>query len=136
MLIILVFDIYGQFKFLWSMCICYTVKYNYASIDIAGQSNDEECQFAAKIARNLIQPQQSPINTRKMCARFDICAYYSVRVNRLWYINYVQILVLNMEDLKTVKFVVVQSLASEHTLRSTDWLWYIIYLYVDIFVCN
>lgn len=83
MLIILVFDIYGQFKFLWSMCICCTVKYNYASIDIAGQSNDEECQFAAKIARNLIQPQQSPINTRKMCARFDICAYYSVRVNRL-----------------------------------------------------
>lgn len=83
---------YISIWYLWTIQIfvkhvyCYTVKNNYASIDIAGQSNDEECQFAAKIARNLIQPQQSPINTRKMCARFDICAYYSVRVNRLWYI--------------------------------------------------
>lgn len=73
---------------MWSKCLSqvlyesYTVKYNYASIEILGQSNDEECQLAAKTARDLVQPEQSPINTRKMCARFDVCVNNSIRVNR------------------------------------------------------
>lgn len=57
-------------------------QYNNASFEISGQSYDEERQLAAKTARNLVQPEQSPINTRKMCARFDVCVNNSIRVNR------------------------------------------------------
>lgn len=38
-------------------------RYNNASFEISGQSYDEERQLAAKTARNLVQPEQSPINT-------------------------------------------------------------------------
>lgn len=58
-------------------------RYNNASFEISGQSYDEERQLAAKTARNLVQPEQSPINTRKMCAGFDICVNNGVRMNRL-----------------------------------------------------